>query len=251
MDARAAHHVGPDQLDQRLQRCGTGADPVGQGRHVEIDPLAREALALPIERQMLAKLAVEHHRQQAGAGAASRDRMEGRRRLGDPLAGPAGELLPNRLDHLPLARHHLQRLGDVLAQLGELAAAGRTGTGCWKHDALARQMRWQVRPHRIAALEALHHGRFRRGYLGGDLVLGRGRLELLELQLHLVELPTALGRLAPALALQLRDHQLQMGDHRFGARRARRGRSQFLALPQYQRVGFGEIGRERCRHACD
>src|SRR5437762_1786205 len=36
-----------------------------------------------------------------------------------------GELLAHCLDHLPLPGHHLQRLGDVLAQLGELAATAR------------------------------------------------------------------------------------------------------------------------------
>ena len=58
--------------------------------------------------------------------------MEGRGRLGDRLAGAAGELLPHVLDHLPGTRHQLQRLGDVLAELGQAsratAGAGR-GTG--------------------------------------------------------------------------------------------------------------------------
>src|SRR3954451_20130030 len=49
--------------------------------------------------------------------------MERRRWLGDLLAGPAGELLPHRLDHLPLARDDFQCLGDVLAELGQPAAA--------------------------------------------------------------------------------------------------------------------------------
>jgi hypothetical protein len=42
----------------------------------------------------------------------------GRRSLRDPLAGAAGELLPHVLQHLPVARHHLEGLGDVLAELG-------------------------------------------------------------------------------------------------------------------------------------
>ena len=100
------------------------------------------ALALPVQRLMLAELLEQDHGQQVGAGKAARRHMERRRRLGDRLAVPARELLAHRLDHLPLARDHLQRLGDVLAQLGQLrrAAAGaalRRGD----HDALARQMR--------------------------------------------------------------------------------------------------------------
>jgi len=112
-------------------------------------------------------------------------------------------------------------------------------------------MRRQRCPHRLAPLEALHRRRFRLGCRGGDLVLGRSGLELLELQLHLVELSAALGRLTPALAPELRDRQPEMGDHRLDARGAGRGCSQLLALPQDQRMGFGKVGRERHRHAAD
>ena len=66
-------------------------------------------------------------RQQPRPGAAARDRMRRRRRLGDLLAAPARELLAHVLDHLPLARHQLQRLGHVLAQLAQRAAAARAG----------------------------------------------------------------------------------------------------------------------------
>jgi hypothetical protein len=40
-----------------------------------------------------------------------------RQRLRDGLAGPAGELLAHMRDHLPVARHQLQRLGYILADL--------------------------------------------------------------------------------------------------------------------------------------
>lgn len=42
--------------------------------------------------------------------------MERRRRLADLLAVAAGELLPDRLDLLPLARHHFQRPRHVGAE---------------------------------------------------------------------------------------------------------------------------------------
>src|SRR5439155_1233188 len=80
-------------------------------------------------RLVLAELGVEDHRQQARSGACPRNRMEWRRRLGDLLARPAAELLAHGLDHLPLARHYLQGLGNVLAELGQLAAADRAGAG--------------------------------------------------------------------------------------------------------------------------
>ena len=124
--------------------------------------------------------------------------MERRRRLGDALAVAAGELLAHRLDHLPLPRDHLQRLGDVLAELHDparaAAAAGRRG---FDHHPLARQMRGEGLARRAPALEGPHRRlRLCRGALGGEFVLGGGGLELLELQLELVEQPRlALGAL--------------------------------------------------------
>src|SRR3954465_5313042 len=53
---------------------------------------------------------MHHRRQQLRPSAAARNRMERGRRLGDRLAGAAGELLPNRLDHFEAARDALQRL---------------------------------------------------------------------------------------------------------------------------------------------
>ena len=49
--------------------------------------------------------------------------MKRRRSLADLLAVAAGELLADMLDHLPLPRDHLQRLGDVLAKLAQPRAA--------------------------------------------------------------------------------------------------------------------------------
>ena len=115
-----------DQRMERLQDRRAGADLVGQRRHAQIDALAPVALALPVQRLMLAELLEQDHRQQVRPGEAARRHMERRRRLRDRLAVPARELLAHRLDHLPLPRDHLQRLGDVLAELRQLrrAAAG-------------------------------------------------------------------------------------------------------------------------------
>ena len=134
-------HVSADQRHQRRQRGGDGTDPVGQGRGVEFDALAGERLALPVQRQVLGELCVQDRRQQLGPGPATGDGVERRRRLGDGLTRPAGELLPDRSNDLPPAWHQFQRLGDILAQLGQLALAARAGGRAGEHHALARQMR--------------------------------------------------------------------------------------------------------------
>ena len=99
---------------------------------------------------MQAVLGEQHMRQQPRPGAAARDRVRRRRRLGDLLAAPARELLAHVLDHLPLARHQLQRLGHVLAQLVQGAAAARAGRRSRIDDALARQMLGQRPARRLA-----------------------------------------------------------------------------------------------------
>jgi len=249
VDALGGKDVVSDQLDQRRESGGAGADPIRQGRGVEIDALASIAGALPVQRLMLAELGVKDHRQQAGACPRPCDRMEGRRRLGDPLAASAGELLTNGLDHFPPPRHHLQRLGDILTELGELAATTRAGTRPSDDHTLARQMCRQRRTYRLLPGEADDRrgvGRHRDGF-----VLGRARLQLLELQLHLVEqaLP-AFGRLAEPFALHLGDQELQVRHHRLGARSTRFSLLSRGALSGERRLQRVNLVRYRigCRH---
>src|ERR1700712_698940 len=110
---------------------------------------------------MLAELRLQDRGQQFRAGTSARDRVERRRSLADRLTGPAAEPLAHGLDHLPLPRHHLQGLGDVLAKLGQRAAAARTNNRSGNDYALARQMRRQWSTHRFAAY------RTRAGTFGG------------------------------------------------------------------------------------
>ena len=86
MQAFAGEHVPADQFNERRQAGRAGADPVGQGRHVELDAFAGIGLALAVQRLVLAKLGVKDHRQQARSDVTPRDDMERRRRLGDLLA---------------------------------------------------------------------------------------------------------------------------------------------------------------------
>jgi hypothetical protein len=124
----AGEHVTTDQFDERRQARGASADPVRQGRHVELDAFPGKRFALPVERLMLAKLGVKDHRQQARPSPRAGDDVKGCGRLGDPLAGPAGELLAHGLDHFPVPRHDFEGLGDVLAKFDQPAAAARAGT---------------------------------------------------------------------------------------------------------------------------
>src|SRR5207244_9757058 len=89
VQALGAQDVGLDQLMQRLQDRGTGADLVGQRRHAEIDALPGVSLTLPVQWLMLAELLEQDHGKQVGPREAPRRHMEGRRRLRNLLAVPA------------------------------------------------------------------------------------------------------------------------------------------------------------------
>jgi len=123
---------------------------------------------------MLPVLLEQDHRQQARARPAAGDHMERRRRLADLLAVAAGKRLADVLDHLPLPRDHLQRLGDVLAQLTQPRAATAQAGGRARLDhPLARQMLRERLARRALAGERHHVRRLGCSTLGGDLVLAR------------------------------------------------------------------------------
>jgi hypothetical protein len=179
-------HVRGDQHHQRHQGARAGADPVGERGDTEIDALEGETFALPVQRLMIAEFAVNDRRQQVRTGASARDGVEWGRRLGDRLTGAARELLAHRLDHLVAARDALQRLGDGLAEFGELATATGATRRRWQDDPLARQMCRQRATNRLRAGERTH-GRLVRRRVGSCCILGRGGLEFLELHLQLIE----------------------------------------------------------------
>jgi hypothetical protein len=117
MQPLGTEHVLTNELVERRQDGSGRADQVGERRQVEIDTLASVALALPVQRLVLAVLLEEDHRQQAGADPAARDDVEGCRRLADPLAVPAAELLAHGLPDEPAARDDIERLGHRLTDL--------------------------------------------------------------------------------------------------------------------------------------
>jgi hypothetical protein len=137
---------------------------------------------------VLAELLEGDHRQQARSRPAPGGDVEGRGWLGDGLAVAAAEALAHRSDHLPLARDHLQRLGDVLAELGEArTATARAGGRGGEHHALSRQVLGEGLARGTPAGEGLDGGGLSGGRLRLQLVEGGGRFQLLQLQLVLVE----------------------------------------------------------------
>ena len=214
-----------DHIDQRHQGCRGCAHPVGQRRDIEVDAFAFIDVALAIERQVQAVLGEQDMGEQLGACAPARDRMRGRRRLGDRFAGPAGELLAHVLDHLPLPRNELQRLGHVLADLAQPAvAAAWAGRRRRIDDALARQMRGQRTARRLAPLERWHRDLLGCRQLRRGLGLRRILFQVGKLQLKLIEQRATLRGLSELLVPQLLDRELELLDQQcprlgFGFRR--------------------------------
>jgi hypothetical protein len=124
----------------RDQFEGGAADPVGQGRAIELDALAGIDLRLAVKRQMVGVLGDDHLRHQRLGRQAALDQPLRRRHLGDlALAGAAGILEPPRDDHLELRRHHVQPLRGVLADADlQPAAAGAALVGDVEHHLFAR-----------------------------------------------------------------------------------------------------------------
>ncbi len=232
MQALGGEHVALDQVEERHQGESPVADLVGHRRHRQIDPLALEAHALAIERGVHAELVEQDgkvscrrdRRQQRRADQAARRGVERRGRLADLLAVATGELLAHRLDQFEAARDLLQRLGHVLADLGQpQSAAAGASLRRLDDDAFALDV---VRPglaDRPLAREGGGLGHRRGGCgLRGEFILGCGGDEVFEFQLQLLDQPRrALGALPVEFALELFDPQLKMSDQRCGVRQLR------------------------------
>ncbi len=188
---------------------------------------------------MIAILAVQHHRQQIGAGPAPHNWMKRCRRLGDGLARPAAELFAHGLNNFVLARNDFQSLGGGFAQLGELAAAARANLRARQNLAFTGQMGRQRASHRPLAGEALDRGFGLTGFGFGfglpgcfgrrlALVLGEGRFQFFELKLQLSEqLAPALRALTILFTPQLGYLNQKVLNHRLGRDRPDFGLSHF------------------------
>ena len=221
VQALGRHHVGLDEPSQRIEGCADGADRVGHGRQRDRRALERVTLGLPVQRLMLAELLEHDHRQQARARPGARNDMERRRRLADLLAVAAGELLSNRLDHLPPARRRLQGPRHILAELAQTRSATAFASGRRiDDDAFVRQM---VR-ERVALGGATGEGadtrRFRDRLLSRQFVFRSARRQLFKGERQLCDQPLrALRPLSINLALQFGDAQFLRGDQRHVFRR--------------------------------
>ena len=72
---------------------------------------------------MIAELRNQHVGQQPGSGKAALDRTRWRRRFHHAVATVAGELRPHVANDLEAVGDVLQLLGDIFAELAQLAAA--------------------------------------------------------------------------------------------------------------------------------
>jgi len=243
-------HVSLDAPDQRRQYRAAAAYLISQGRQAEWHALPGIAFGLAVERLVLPELLEQDHRQQAGTGPTAGQHVERRRCLADPLAVATGELLADVLDHLPLSRNSLQRLGDVLAQFAQPRTAAALASRRPRLDhPFARQMLGEGLARRVLAGEGHHVGCLGDGLVGGDFVLARRTLELLEGQRHLVEqLHATFRALAVELARQLGDLQLLMCDQGFVIGGLGLGHRQFRLDPRRPGLpldALGALGEQR------
>jgi hypothetical protein len=216
MKALGRHDVGFNQAKQRIKRRADRSHRVGHGRKRDWNAFQSITLGLTVQRLMLAELLKHDHGQQAWTSPASCNGMERCRRLADLLAVAARELLPHRLDHLPLARHRFQRPGHVFAEFAQAIAAAAF-TRHWRidHHALAGKMIRERIAFGARARKSAHARRLGNSPLRRKFVFSRGGFQLFECQRQLVDQARRAFRPLPVdLALKLGDPQLLLGNQR-------------------------------------
>ncbi len=139
--------MGEKPLVHGPQMPGGAADPVGERRAIERDPLPGVDLRLTIERQVIGVFGDEHMGdRRLGRQAALDQPRRGRRLHDDVLAGAAGVFGTAHHQHAELRRHDVEPLGDVLADPVQHALAAGAGLVLDIDDGLdARQMRRAAR----------------------------------------------------------------------------------------------------------
>ena len=120
------------------------------------------------------------------------------------------------LDHLPPARHHLKRLGHILAELAQSAATTWAGCGCRVDDPLAWQMIGKRTARRLLPFKTLHLDLLGRGRGGCHLCRRLGLRGILfhvgKRKLELFQRCAPFRGLAEPLVAQLGDRELHLLD---------------------------------------
>ena len=196
-------------LVNRPQQPGGAADPIGQRRAIEVDPLPGVDLGLPVERQVIGVFGDQHLGDRRLGRQAALDQPRRRGRLHHHvLAGPAGVFGPAHDQHPELRRHDVEPLAHVLADpMQRVPAAGAGVVVDIDHHLDARQMRRQrsaVHPAPGGVGSALGRCRlFALGLAGGDDLVG-----LFQREQQLI-FRQRLGPAAEAVALHLLDDLAQ------------------------------------------
>ena len=108
-------------MDWPQQEGGT-ADPISQGRAIQIDALAGVNLRLAIQRKVIGVLRHQHLGDRRLGRQPAFDQTRRCRRLHHHiLASPAGVFGPAYDQHAELCRHDVEPLGDILADPMQLS----------------------------------------------------------------------------------------------------------------------------------
>ncbi len=190
----------------RPQQTGGAADPVGQGRAIELDALPGVDLGLPIQRKVIGVFGDQHLGHRRLGRQAALDQPRRRRRLHHHvLASPAGIFGPAHDQHPELRRHDVEPLARILADPMQRVAAARAGMVVdIDHHLDARQMGRKRSPvHAALGGAARPLGRRRPASLSAS-PLGRDLLDLFQAEQQLI-FRQRLGAPAEAMTLQLLD----------------------------------------------
>ena len=118
-----------DGIGEGFQQGGGLADPVGQGRAVEVEPLSVEDLPPAIQAKMIGVFADQNARRETRAGAAPLARARGQWGLNEAFSAGAGQPGPDDAVHDEAAGDVFQVLGHIFADPAQVPAAIGTGIG--------------------------------------------------------------------------------------------------------------------------
>jgi hypothetical protein len=179
-DRLGRQDMATDGLGQRFQQGCRLADPVRQGRSVEVDTFPVEDLALAIEWQMVGILVDQHMGQQTRAGATAFDRTRRERRLHEAFTAGAGQAGSHDPVHDEAAGDVFQFFRDIFPDPAQAPAAIGAGLGTGRqlnfHPRDVIRDRTTLGTVLLLDVRQLHPRRHRGG---GDLAGLQGQLKLL------------------------------------------------------------------------